>query len=252
MTRRSTVKRWVCAVVLAGAMVGGAPTAARAQGDEALVVGVSGLGSSMDVQVACDSVTWSALRMVHDPLLYINDQSEVKPWLAESYRQINATTWQFKLRSGVTFHNGEPFNAAAVKFSLERFNNPRVCLRTTFQSIKQVDVVNDQTVNVVLTAPDWSIINLLATWADMLPPRAAADMGTYGAKPIGTGPYVAESWTPGDRVSLRSRLPSEPIVNRSSSNCPRTGSKSLVNAIRRPFGDQTGSSSSRALNVTCV
>lgn len=201
--RRTGSRQWVWLSLIAVGLVGMMPAGASAQAEDVLTIGVSGLASSMDVQIACDSVTWSALRMVHDPLLYINEQSEVKPWLAESYRQINPTTWQFKLRTGVKFHNGEPFNAAAVKFSLERFNNPRVCLRTTFQSIKQVDVVSEDTVNVVLAAPDWSIINLLATWADMLPPKAAADMATYGALPIGTGPYVAESWTPGDRLVLR-------------------------------------------------
>jgi peptide/nickel transport system substrate-binding protein len=200
--RRVISGRLVAITVMILLLVGG-PNYVRGQQSENLTFALGGLGTSMDFQIACDMVTWSVLKMVHDPLLYMDDNHQIKPSLATTWRQINPTTWQFKLRQGVKFHDGEPFNAAAVKFTLERYQNPRVCLRTTFTNISRVDVVDDYTVNVVLRTPDWTILNTLATWSEMLPPKAAADMDSFGARPVGTGPYIVQSWTPGDRIVLR-------------------------------------------------
>ncbi len=78
-------------------------------------------------------------------------KSRSKPLLAESYKIVNDKTWEFKLRKGVKFHNGEDFNAAAVKFVLERMADPKLKLRqTVFQGvIDRVDVMDDYTFRIV-------------------------------------------------------------------------------------------------------
>src|SRR5207244_12066733 len=74
---------------------------------------------------------------------------------AESRRPLNETTWQFKLRRGIKFHNGEPLDAAAVKYSIERMLNPKQGApgRTSIATIDHVDVVDPLTVNVVTSKP---------------------------------------------------------------------------------------------------
>ena len=179
-----------------------APRFSSAQ-QQALTMAVGGFAASMDYQIACDMLTWSALKMVVDPLLYRDENNAIKPWLATAWKRMGPMTWRFTLRKGVEFSDGEPFNAAAVKFTLDRYHNPRACLRPTFDNIASVNVVDDYTADVITKTPDWTIPYLLSTWGEMLPPKAAADMNTYGAHPVGTGPYVVDSWTPGDRLVLR-------------------------------------------------
>jgi peptide/nickel transport system substrate-binding protein len=64
-----------------------------------------------------------------DGLLERDADLNLVPLLAESYRSVNQTTWEFKLRRGVRFHNGEPSDAESVKFSLERLIDPKLKLR---------------------------------------------------------------------------------------------------------------------------
>ena len=93
--------------------------------------------------------------------------------LAESWSFPDQTTIEFKLRQGVTFHNGEPFNAASVKFSIERLLDPvlnsplRGGWPKTFQG---VEIVDDSTVRFHFSAPEATIFDAMAQSAAMLPP----------------------------------------------------------------------------------
>ncbi len=69
---------------------------------------------------------------IYDTLLQRDANLKIEPLLAESYKLIDDLTWEFKLRKGVKFHNGEDFNAAAVKFNLERLADPKNKLPQTF------------------------------------------------------------------------------------------------------------------------
>ena len=64
-----------------------------------------------------------------DGLIERDPDLNLVPLLAESYQSVSPTTWEFKLRRGIRFHNGEPFDAESVKFSLERLIDPRLKLR---------------------------------------------------------------------------------------------------------------------------
>ena len=100
-------------------------------------------------------------------------------------------TWQFKLREGVTFHNGEPFNADSVKYTIESTLDPEkgYVNASWLKQIDRVEVVDDYTVNIITKAPFRSLMYNL-NFAYMLPPEAAAEMGDdFGTNPIGTGPY---------------------------------------------------------------
>ncbi len=86
----------------------------------------SGEAATLDWHMHCDKNAHEPDRQIFDTLLRRNLKTlQLEGNLAESWRLVNDTTWQFKLRRNVKFHNGEPFDAAAVKFSIERMLNPQ-------------------------------------------------------------------------------------------------------------------------------
>ena len=128
--------------------------------------------------------------------------------LAESWRLVSPTTYQFKLRRGVKFHNGEPFNADAVKFSIERqLNHPKSRAKAALAPVERVEVVDEHTVNVVSKGP-FPVLLARTTYAGsgsvvMLPPKYVQEKGDdFALHPIGTGAFKFVEWVKGDRVTL--------------------------------------------------
>jgi peptide/nickel transport system substrate-binding protein len=142
--------------------------------------------------------------ILHNVIETLVERDRTTPLLAESWELLDDVTWQFKLREGVSFTNGEPFNAEAVKFSIERImreENENSSGRSVFvDAVQSVDVVDDLTVNIVTTRAFPSLIDIMID-AYMLPP-GAADTPEFSAKGIGTGAYMVESWTPGEALVL--------------------------------------------------
>jgi len=83
-----------------------------------------------------------------------NETGEILPDLAESYKKIDDTTWEVKLKEGVTFHNGEALDAEDVKFTLERVALDSTLLdHINYNSIKEVEVIDDLTFNIITNEP---------------------------------------------------------------------------------------------------
>ena len=116
-------------------------------------------------------------------------------------------TWEFKLRKGVKFHNGEDFNAAAVKFVLERMADPKLKLRqTVFQGvIDRVDVVDDTTARIVTKKPYPVMDAMLCIYGQVIPPKYFQEKGPvhFATHPVGTGPYKFVSWAKDDQLVLQ-------------------------------------------------
>lgn len=114
--------------------------------------------------------------------------------------------WTFKLREGVTFHDGEPFDAEAVKFNIERLiaEETGSPVRSLFLPIKSVTVVDPSTVTFQLSAPIPTLLELLADEQAMInSPKAVTEMGEdYAVHPVGTGPYIFREWVPNDYTSI--------------------------------------------------
>ena len=103
-----------------------------------------------------DNLSQSAARLMFEGLYSFDEHMKLQPQLAESYEATeDAKEFIFHLRKGVTFHDGTPFNAAAVKFSFDRAGNPENHLKrqSLFVMIDHTDVVDDYTVQVVLKYP---------------------------------------------------------------------------------------------------
>ncbi|WP_188067560.1 glutathione ABC transporter substrate-binding protein [Brevibacillus brevis] len=143
---------------------------------------------------------------VYEGLVRMDKESKYVGSLASEWKQLDDVTWEFKLRSGVTFHDGTPFNAEAVKKTIARVQDPAVGSNRAnlFEAIKEVKVVDDTTVRFILHYPYAPLLSVLASAeGGILSPKAIEQYGKDLTKhPTGTGPYKFESWTPGQEVVL--------------------------------------------------
>lgn len=119
---------------------------------------------------------------------------------------MNDTTWRFKLREGVTFHNGDPFTSADVKYTLERVAKDNTLKQNSyFKNIVEVKAVDEHTVDIITDGPDPLLLNRLSKMgAGILPSKYIADKGmdTFLKEPVGTGAYKFSKWTKDDRIEL--------------------------------------------------
>lgn len=164
---------------------------------------------SMDPYVTTSGASKGLLWTVYDRLVQRDLDLTIQPGLATSWSALDDNTWELKLRQGVNFHNGEPFNADTVKFSFARFVDPSIKngYSTLLKPVSGVDVIDPYTVHVTTTEPFAELIETLASYVEMMPPKAAADANMVTQQPIGTGPYKFVSWAPNDRFVVQAAGP---------------------------------------------
>jgi peptide/nickel transport system substrate-binding protein len=140
-----------------------------------------------------------------DSLLERDHDLKIVPGAALSYRNVSPTAWEFKLRPGIKFHNGEPLDAEAVKFTVERMVDPKLKLRgsTPWSPISHGEVVDAQTVRIHTKAP-WPILDTMVTTLAILPPKyyREKEMAHVARNPVGSGPFKFVRWVKDDRIEL--------------------------------------------------
>lgn len=173
---------------------------AAAQGQREVVVGLAGDPPGGDPHKARGAQGGHILFNLHAGLVELSgDMERVSPMLASSWEQLDALTWRFQLREGLAFHNGEPFNAAAVEYSFKRLMDPdAVRLNSDFPNFEAVEAVEDYVVEVRLKAPVPSFLAVLAGFL-VVPPQYTSSVSEeqYALNPVGIGPYKFVSWQPG-------------------------------------------------------
>ncbi len=140
---------------------------------------------------------------LYDTLTVPNDKGEYVPNLAKSVdHNADYTQWTIVLRDGITFHNGSPLNADAVKLNLDRFRSG-VLFQFVFPDVSDVSVVDPMTVRVTTRVP-W-VAFPAALWSTgrlgMAAPEQLNNEGTCAQNPIGTGPFKFQEWTPNDHLT---------------------------------------------------
>jgi peptide/nickel transport system substrate-binding protein len=144
---------------------------------------------------------------VFDTLVMRDAEMKLVPGLALSWRAVDDTTWEFKLRPGVTFTNGEAFDAQAVKFTLERVLDPAAKSPTIsyIRTITEVTAVDPLTVRIRTGAPDPLLPTRMSRYpAYIVPPAYVRQVGQgeFARKPIGTGAYRVTEFVPDDHVTM--------------------------------------------------
>jgi peptide/nickel transport system substrate-binding protein len=192
-------------VVGSGALLGlaGLPAMASAQARRGeLVAGLSERMLTLDPANHYSISATSVLRHVYDPLVEVTNDDKFLPALAETWKAVNDTTWRFTLRKGVKFHDGTPFTADSVVFTIKRVrDNSKLIKQFVYQDIEDVKKEDDYTVSVATKRPFGSLPAHL-TMLGMLPPSAGANEEAFFQKPVGTGPFRFASWTHGDHIVL--------------------------------------------------
>lgn len=167
-------------------------------GDQVLRVGVGGSLSTGDPGMTGLPSDMAILINIFDPLVRRDATGELQPSLATSWQLIEDNTWEFKLREGVKFHNGEEFNADSVKYSLERiFKEGSKSPIQELRSVDSVEVVDTFTVRIHTKHIDPYIPDKLALFAGMMvPPNYIEEEGEekFHSNPVGTGPFVFKEW----------------------------------------------------------
>jgi peptide/nickel transport system substrate-binding protein len=170
------------------------PAAAAAQTANTLVIDTTAEAESLDPALVAQASGFSVINSIFDNLVERDYSGALQPMLAESWSFPDPNTIEFKLRQGVIFHNGEPFNAASVKFSIERLLDPNLNspLRGGWpQSWQGVEIVDDYTVRFHFSAPEATIFDTLAQSAAMVPPvyYSSNPEDFLASNPVGTGPF---------------------------------------------------------------
>lgn len=189
---------------------------AAAGGD--LIIAELSDASSLDPHGSNDVPSSNIQSNLYETLVNRDADGELVPGLAESWTQVDDLTWEFKLKTGVTFHDGEEFNAEAVKASFDRLLDPKVASPRAFlfEMVTDVKVVDESTVQFVteypfspllahLTHNGGSIISPKSIEEDYAAMEADSSVNAgsvIGTNPVGTGPFKFESWTPGTEIKL--------------------------------------------------
>ena len=145
---------------------------------------------------------------VFDTLVMRDKDMRLAPGLALSWSAVDDLVWEFKLRPDVKFQNGEAFDAAAVKFSIERVLDPAAKAPTIsyISTVAGVDVIDPLTVRIRTRAPDPLLPTRMSRYPTyIVPPAYVRQVGAqqFGRKPIGTGPYQVTEFVPDDHVTMQ-------------------------------------------------
>jgi peptide/nickel transport system substrate-binding protein len=204
-SRRSVLRNLGAGLFGAIALLQGGGTAAAKGGPLVYVTGTDAL--TLDPQFVTDVPTARVVMQVHETLVYPQENGEMKGVLAESWSVADdGRTWTFKLRDGVRFHDGTPFNAGAVKFTFDRIMNPETGSprRSASNSIESVETVDDRTVVIRTKTPFAPFLAQLSAYnlAVISPTAGKVPTKDYSLKPSGTGPFKLRSRTPGEQTTL--------------------------------------------------
>ena len=191
-------------ILLAVLVAAGAFAAGQAEEPEqSVTIALAGNPATLDPHKSFNGFVFTVTNQIYETLVHRNADGTLTPRLATGWEMVSDTTYELTLREDVTFHDGTPFNAEAVKFSLERLLDPETEAIGSFiiTMVTNVEVVDEYTVRITTDAPFAPLPAHLShpVTAIVSPSAAESDLGT---NPVGTGPFAFESQVAGSEVRL--------------------------------------------------
>ena len=148
---------------------------------------------------------YRALNAIFDPLILLDDDSQelTQDGVVESWERVDETTWRFRVREGLAFHNGDALTAESVRFSiLESRDNPSSIQRSFYDIVADAEVVDGEVE--VTTSQPYAALPALMSATAVLPEKYYQEVGAEGfaTKPIGSGPYRFSSLSSGQSLTV--------------------------------------------------
>lgn len=169
---------------------------------------------TLDPHAASVGINNAGLGQFYEPLITRDQDLKLIPALATSWKSIDTTTWEFKLREGVSFHDGSPFTAEDAAFSILRAKEPTSDYQVAVAAVSGVEIIDDYTIHILTaepapTLPDWmtTVFIMDSGWAeehDVLKPQdfKGGDENYAARHANGTGPFEVVERIPGVRTVM--------------------------------------------------
>ncbi|MDR1413136.1 MAG: ABC transporter substrate-binding protein, partial [Actinomycetes bacterium] len=219
MKKRVMLLTGLCLVLVLGMVVLGACASSpqssdTPDGEESAVqttlnVGLNGDIKSLDPVYAYDTTTIPVVVQAMQGLLKYGANDELEPNIAESWEEVDSTTWVYQIRSNVTFSDGNPMTMDDVLYSLERHRDEEVgsYLAWMYDHVESIEKTGDWELTVKLSEPDAFWRYTFATTAGHIVEKsvveaAGNEYGSVAKGIIGTGPYKLEKWYNGQQISF--------------------------------------------------
>jgi peptide/nickel transport system substrate-binding protein len=167
---------------------------------------VSAEFTTMDPHASTSANDRQVYQSIFNTLVRLDEHLGIQPELAVSWTTPDPKTYIFTLQRGVKFHDGEPFNAQAVKFNMDRMKTlPKSLRKSEILEIESVDVIDDSTVKFTLNEPSAPLLATLTDRASMMvSPKAALEKGDdFARAPVGTGPFTFVEWVKDDHLTVK-------------------------------------------------
>ncbi len=190
-------------LIAAALLASTAAVAAQAQDSEVTIVLSEELENVDPCNAAQSNIGRVLLGNVSETLTELVPGVGLEPRLAESWEDMGDGTWRFKLREGVSFTDGTPFDAADVAFSIERNKSKDIVCQTGAKFYGGMEftttVVDDTTIDITVD-PAQPILPLLMSTLTVMP--SETDLTTHVDMPVGTGPYIFSEYNRGQNIKL--------------------------------------------------
>ncbi len=204
LSRREFLSAASGAVVLALSGCGG-----KKRASNSITIALDRGVDTLDPAMHRSRTTEAVIRNIFDGLVTRDRNMKVVPELAESWNTIDPHTWEFKLRRGVRFHDGSPFTAEDVKFTIDRIITPGAVAgessprKGLLGEVDGAEVVDKHTVRIRTAKPFPALLSML-TFHEIVPKSYIEKVGDkeFAVKPVGTGPFKLKLWKRGERILL--------------------------------------------------
>ncbi|MEK6267211.1 MAG: glutathione ABC transporter substrate-binding protein [Planococcus sp. (in: firmicutes)] len=212
-------KKWLFLLTLIGLLIlgacsestipegtesGGSSSSSDA-GDQEVIYASTTDAVGLSPTMTNDSVSSSVMSQIYENLFERNPETmELEPKLAESYENPDELTWVIKLKEGIEFQDGTPFNAEAVKYTFEKLIDPATAAprASLLEPIDTVTAVDETTVEIKTKYPYGPLLAALSHSNAAIISPTADEAQDLMQNPVGTGPFKFESWNQGDQVVL--------------------------------------------------
>jgi ABC-type transport system substrate-binding protein len=160
---------------------------------------------NFDAHISTGAAASDAKDMIYDTLLTYDQDGKLIPGLASAWRAVDASTYQFTLRQGVTWHSGDPFTSDDVLFTFQRITDPAVGAYNAgrFKSVSKIETPDPNTVVVHLSTPNAVFPYIVASGLSAIVNRKYTGGHDLKTSPMGTGPFIFAGRQPGVQITLK-------------------------------------------------